>query len=138
MNVNVDLMEKKCNSNQRWNKNKCRCECKKSHVCEKGYLWNTSKCICTNGKYLASIMSDSTITCDGIIESCDKEIDLNEKQTILKTHSFYILLSFLLIIITLLIAVSTNCYLIKYQAKNLLPFYNTKNKLNKVGNESIN
>ena len=60
---------KKCNSNQRWNKNKCRCECKKDHVCEKGYLWNTSKCICTNGKYLASIMSDSTITCDGIIES---------------------------------------------------------------------
>ena len=53
-------------------------------------------------------------------------------------YSFYILLSFLLIIITLLIAVSTNCYLIKYQAKNLLPFYNTKNKLNKVGNESIN
>ena len=83
-------------------------------------------------------MSDSTITCDGIIESCDKEIDLNEKQTILKTHSFYILLSFLLIIITLLIAVSTNCYLIKYQAKNLLPFYNTKNKLNKVGIDSIN
>ena len=69
LNVNVDFMEKKCNSNQRWNKNKCRCECKKDHVCGKGYLWNTSKCICTNGKYLARIMSDSTITCDGIIES---------------------------------------------------------------------
>ena len=26
---------KKCNSNQWWNNNKCRCECKKIHVCEK-------------------------------------------------------------------------------------------------------
>ena len=26
---------KKCNSNQWWNNGKCRCECRKPHVCEK-------------------------------------------------------------------------------------------------------
>ena len=27
-NVNVELMGKKCNSDQWWNNDKCRCECK--------------------------------------------------------------------------------------------------------------
>ena len=43
-----------------------------------------------------------------------------------KTQSFYILFLFLLITITLLIAVGICCYLIKYQGKHLLPFHNTK------------
>ena len=33
-------------------------------ACEIDYVWNPSKCICKNGKYLASIMDDSTIICD--------------------------------------------------------------------------
>ena len=37
-----------------------------------------------------------------------------------------------------MIAVSIYYYLIKYQAKNLLPFYNTNNKLNKFCIDSIN
>ena len=40
---------RKCNSDQSWNNDKCRCECKKGHVCEKGYIWNPSTCICENG-----------------------------------------------------------------------------------------
>ena len=26
--------ERKCNSNQKWNNDKCRFECKKHHICE--------------------------------------------------------------------------------------------------------
>ena len=48
----------KCNTNQWWNNNKCRCECKKIHLCEKDYSWNRATCNCENGKYLASIMDD--------------------------------------------------------------------------------
>ena len=36
-----------CNNKQRWNKNKCRCECKElidKCVCDKGYAWNPSNC----------------------------------------------------------------------------------------------
>ena len=36
-----------CNSKQRWNGDKCRCECKKlidKGVRDKGYVWNPSNC----------------------------------------------------------------------------------------------
>ena len=52
-------MGKKCNSDQWWNNNKCWCECKKRHICEKVYVWSLSTCNCENGKYLASIMDNN-------------------------------------------------------------------------------
>ena len=42
---------------------KCRCECKKRHVCENHYVWNPATCCWENGKYLASIIDDSGIMC---------------------------------------------------------------------------
>ena len=30
----------------------------------KDYVWNPATCNCENGKYLASVMDDSVITCD--------------------------------------------------------------------------
>ena len=47
---------RKSNSDQWWNNNKCRCECKERHVCKKDYVWNPATYNCENGKYLASIM----------------------------------------------------------------------------------
>ena len=67
-----------------------------------------------------------------------KEIDLIEKKAICKVQSFYIVLAFLLITVTLLIAVRIYCYLIKYRLKNLLPFHNANNKLNKFCIDSMN
>ena len=64
---------RKCNSDQWWNNDECRCEYKKCHVCEKDYIWNPATCSYKNGKHLASIVEDSAITCDEIIESCDEE-----------------------------------------------------------------
>ena len=37
------------NNKQRWNKDKCRCECKElidKGVCDKGLIWNPSNCDC--------------------------------------------------------------------------------------------
>ena len=47
---------------------------------------------------------------------------------------FYVLFSFLLITIRLVIVVSTYCYLIKYKGKlnHLLSFYIMNNELNEV------
>ena len=82
-------------------------------------------------------MDDSGIMCDEVIKSCDEEIktiptNFNEKNITCKTQSFYILLTFLLITTTLLIAVSRYCYLIKYRAKQkyLLSFSQHKIKTN--------
>ena len=54
-------------------------------------------------------MDDSVITCDKIIESYDEETqniptNFNEKQAICKTQNLYILLTFLLITLALLLA----------------------------------
>ena len=54
---------RKCNPNQKWNNDKFRCECKKHHICEKDYIWNPATCSCKNGKYLASVIDDSVVTC---------------------------------------------------------------------------
>ena len=93
--------------------------------------------------------------CDEIIESYDEEADaeaktndkaksydemkttstnFNEKKATCKMQNFHILLTFLLITIVLLIAVSTYYYLIKYRAnqKHLLPFHFTNNKLKEI------
>ena len=81
-------------------------------------------------------MDDSAITCDEIIELYEEEtktISTNFIAKTCKTQKFYILLTFLLIIIALLIAVSIYCYLIKYRAKkHLLPLHVTNNELKQV------
>ena len=43
---------RKFNSDQWWNDDKCRCECKKRHVYEKVCIWNPATCSCENLKYL--------------------------------------------------------------------------------------
>ena len=134
--------ERKCNSDQWWNNDKSRCECKKCHVCEKDYVWNPTTCNCENGQYLGSIMDDLAITCDEIIESYDEDADaeaksnyetnFNENKATCNTQNFYILLAFLFITIALLIAVNIYCYLIKYRPKQLIPFHYTNNELRGV------
>ena len=59
------------------------------------------------------------------VEVIEKTIptNFNEKKAICKMQYLYILLAFLLITATLLIAVSIYCYLIKYRAKQSI-YYN--------------
>ena len=91
---------KNCNLGQWWNTDKCRCECTKRHVCEKDFVWNPPTCNCANGKHLASIIDDSAIMCDKIIESYKEdtkaklynETNFNEKEATCKMQNsiFYL------------------------------------------------
>ena len=90
----------KCNSNQKWNNNKCRRECKnprKHHVYEKDYIWNPRTCTCENGKFLEIIIGDLVFTCDEILEMT-KTIPTNfdENEITCNTEKFYILANFLI------------------------------------------
>ena len=59
----------------------------------KNYVWNLSTCNCENGKYLASIMDDSAIICDEIIDV--KETNFNKKKKkIVKRRIFIFYLLF--------------------------------------------
>ena len=42
---------------------------KEHNACEKDYVWNPSGCICENGKYIATIIDNSVVTCDEIINT---------------------------------------------------------------------
>ena len=84
---------KKCNSNQWWNDDKRRCECKQVH-----YVWNPATYFCENGKYSASIEDNSMISCDKVIKSNEEEIktiagNFNEKKVTCRKQNFYILLA---------------------------------------------
>ena len=105
-------------------------------TCDKVYIWNPATCSCKNGKYLATVIDDSVITCDKTIdveETRTVRTNFNEKNAIFKTKSCYIFLFFLLMAIALFIVVSIYCYLTKYKAKqkDLLPCYVTNNKFKK-------
>ena len=94
--------------------NECRYKCKKRHVCEKDYASNPATCNCENGKYLASIMDDSAIAYDEIVESYDEdakaklcdETNFNDKNATCKRQKFYVLLTFLSITVALMTAVT--------------------------------
>ena len=85
---------------------------KTSYMGKRLYIWNPSIFSCENEKHLASIIDNSVITYDEIIDAEAKlnneetktfPTNLNEKNITCKTQNFYILLAFLIIIITLLI-----------------------------------
>ena len=56
---------RKRNSDQWWNNDKCRYECKKRHVCEEDYIW---KYYLLNKKFIRFTFLFINYTC--IIDSC--------------------------------------------------------------------
>ena len=47
------------NSNQKYNKKTCQCECKTYRTCKKDCIWNPRTCTCENSNYLKSINNTS-------------------------------------------------------------------------------
>ena len=124
-------------------------------MCEKkDYIWNRSTCTCENGKYLGSIIDDSVITDDEIIEVAKTDLrnivsvkivpikaistktiptSFNKKKVTCKIENFYSLPTFLVITVAVLINVSIYCYLGKQpKQKHLLPYYDNSNKLKEI------
>ena len=103
---------RKCSSDQRWNNDKFGCECKKCDVL------NPATSSCENGKHLASIMDDSAIICDEVIDTVvelnGQTIFFKKKATVKIKISIF---AFFLIAIALLTAVSIYCYLVNFQRK---------------------
>ena len=73
------------NNKQKWNKDKCRCDCNKlidKGVCNKGYAWNPSNCgcecdkACDVGEYLdyKNCQCRKKLT-DKLINDCTKTIE---------------------------------------------------------------
>ena len=73
------------NNKQRWNEEKCRCECKElidKEVCDKGFIWNPSNCECECDKScnISQYLDYSDCKCkkkliDPLIEECTENDD---------------------------------------------------------------
>ena len=109
-----------CDSNKKWNKKTCQCECKNYCKFKKDYSWNGTTCICENNKYLKSIADTSVTECEEIIiimDNISKKKDYSNKvtsTTLTNCHSkkikdCYILHTVLLAIILILIIIII-CY----------------------------
>ena len=105
------------NANQKWNNDKCQCECKKYFMCKKDDSWNPTIFICENNKDLKSIVDDSVIVRDEIINVTDS-VSTNGSSAVSKISdnknvryktSCYILHTFLLVTILLFI-ITIICY----------------------------
>ena len=84
---------------KRW----CECKNKKEyHVFEKGYIWNPATCSCENDKYAGSIIDDSVVICNEIIDTT-KIVPTKSTSTKYTSTNFYILLAFLLITTALIV-----------------------------------
>ena len=118
----------------------------KYNFCKKGYwimyLWK--------GRYLENIIGASVITCDEIIEETNtvpskstssKTVsrNFNKMKVTCKTENLYILLAFLSICISLLIAVSIYYCFIKHRLKqkHLFLYHDTSNQLKEIGINNI-
>ena len=77
-----------CNGKQRWNNDKCRCECKElidKGICDKGFIWNPSNCECECDKScdVGEYLDYENCKCrkrliDKLVEECSENIDGNE------------------------------------------------------------
>ena len=71
---------------------------KKNHICEKDCIWNPATCSCKNGKNVASIIDDSVIMYDEVIDAEKTEtvtVHFKTKHAIWKTNNFYFYLFFI-------------------------------------------
>ena len=83
-----------CNNKQRWNNDKCRCECKElieKGICDKEYIWNPSNCkcecdkSCDYGEYLDyENCKCRKVLVDKLIEECNGNI---EETSLFKINS---------------------------------------------------
>ena len=83
--VYVDQIQLFVNSKQRWNEDKCRCDCKEfidKGVCDKGYCFNSSNCECEYDKScdIDEYLDYSKCKCrkkllDKLVEECTENID---------------------------------------------------------------
>ena len=86
-NVNVNLLEEnviQIKSGIKTNVT-AREKIEKNIVCAKVFIWIPATCSCKNGKYLASIIDNSVITCDEITDAVAK---LYNKETKTVTTNF--------------------------------------------------
>ena len=123
-----------CNNKQRWNDDKCQCECKElidKGVCDRGYAWNPSNCECECDKScdVGEYLDYENCKCrkrlvDKLVEECNENIDeaklteialFEQKNECACYYTVFIVLG--VIVITICIGIGAY-YTYKYISRN--------------------
>ena len=78
-----------CNNKQKWNKDKCRCECKKlvHKKCNKNFVWNPSSCTCEYKRKAAHLLTEE---CEDIVDNKTVPAKKHNKTVSIKEHNKYL------------------------------------------------
>ena len=73
-----------CNNKENWNKDKCRCECKKivHKKCNKTFAWNPSNCKCEYKKKATHLLPEE---CEEIIDNKTVSTEKHNKTLLVKS-----------------------------------------------------
>ena len=93
-----------CNNKQRYNNDKCRCECTElidKGICDKGNIWNSSNCKCECDKPcdFGEYLDYENCKCrkrlvDKLVEECNENIDEEVKIKVNAVLAYYTLCCF--------------------------------------------
>ena len=130
-------MKKVCNNLQKWNKDKCTCECLKIKDCDIGYSWNVNNCGCEMKKLAALTESERFLERFLETEECDVETDgikniseckaFPENKTItlikkVKDCKPFIGVSILFLCLSIILTEIMICFYLKSKNNNVLPY----------------
>ena len=113
-----------CNNKQRWNSDKCRCECKElidREMCDNGFIWNPSNCKCEcdkscdvgeyldyeNCKYRKKLLDKLVDECTEVVEEVKlAKITLAENENMYKCNSCTLYIVLFSIIFTIIVGIA--------------------------------
>ena len=120
-----------CNNKPRWNRDKCRCECKElihKGVCDKDFIWNSSNCECESSKAcdFSEYLDYKNCTCkkrlvDKLVEECNETIDeeveiIDNNKNKSNSRTMYIVLFSIFLMIN--VGIGTYFAYYKYMNRN--------------------
>ena len=115
------LDEKVCNNLQKWNKNKCRCECLKIKDCDIGYFWTVNNCRCETKKLARLIQTEE---CDVKSDEIKNVSECKALSTLIKKINNckpFICVSVLFLCVTIIL-IGIMLYFCLKLKKNVLPY----------------
>ena len=114
-----------CNNKQRWNDDKCKCECKElidKGVCDKGFIWNPSnyECECNKNSGIDEYLDYKNCKCRKklvvkLIDECTEtieELKLAENESNYKYNSCIVYIILMIAVFTIFTGITV--YLVYY------------------------
>ena len=114
-----------CNNKQKWNEDKCRCECLVNRKCDNDFVWNISSCECEYRKKAAKLTTEEE--CEEIDDISTIDDDISYNKTILVKESIenckpFVVSSILSLLVVIILIGLLIYFYVKSKPKNYLPY----------------